>query len=286
MKRQKQTPIYQRLWDQVPADFKKQMHGFWWSTSVHAVILASLLSYSFTVEGNGPLTIELGFSSSPEVEQLLTLEPISEPIPLTEALVEEFTPVAIPEPTELLVTLPEVTTALAATATDVGDVTPASTTAAISAEVAGNDSRVVEVNRRVKAAGGKLDGPIRVSLMWGTNDDIDLHVNYISLGKPSPRTPFGDNGYLWYGQPASAHARLDVDANAMFIVPNPCENTIFRTVPKKANYAIALNLFAWRSGLQRVPYVLTVHHGKKSKLFEGTLTLADGMKQIHAFQYP
>ncbi len=60
------------------------------------------------------------------------------------------------------------------------------------------------IKERVKAAGGKVDGELRVSLSWHNYDDLDIHV-------------FEPNGNrIYYGDKISYNSdgRLDVDMNA------------------------------------------------------------------------
>lgn len=282
MSRRRMEPLFQQLLDRIPTEYKERFHSYSWSASVHCVALVGLVFCSIAVEDRRPLQLAMSFSEGEdEDDQLITLETLDVPTPILEEIAtpEEPPPIEFPVLTE--VTLPTAGPQSA-------EVVTASATEH-SSEADGNDSRVVEVNRRVKAAGGDIDGPVRASLMWASSDDIDLHVSYRSTGKPTPRIPFVEQGYIWFGQPFSAHARLDVDANAragVFLVPNPCENVIFKSTPKKATFLVAINLFAWRSRQLPIPYVVTVHYGRKSKVFEGSISPADGLKQIHQFSYP
>lgn len=54
-------------------------------------------------------------------------------------------------------------------------------------ELITDQERIAETNLRVAAAGGMLDGPIRVSFNFSGDDDIDLHVQYEELGRSAKR---------------------------------------------------------------------------------------------------
>ena len=74
------------------------------------------------------------------------------------------------------------------------------------------------ITRRVKAAGGKTDGVMRVSLAWSNTDDLDLHCQ-------------GPDGHIYFGNKAGI---LDIDANGpgSARTTTPVENMNFsRIVP-------------------------------------------------------
>lgn len=276
------------LVERSPIDIKKRLLSISWSGSSHFLGLVILFLYTFPVEVDEPMVIQMSFAATMDDasmeletmdETLLELEPVVEEAEEVEAIL----PVEIPIPAEALESLPALSVdSTLGEALNNSDVT----IDAASTEVDHKDSRVVELNRRVKQAGGGLVGPVRVSLMWESSDDLDLHLSYEPKGRPNPRTIYADRGYVWFGQPVTVHARLDVDANARFLVRSPCENIVFRTVPKKANYLIAVNLYAKRSGLAEVPYTVLVQYGNKSLIFEGNVKSSNGMKEIHRFSNP
>jgi hypothetical protein len=79
------------------------------------------------------------------------------------------------------------------------------------------------VKERVKAAGGKVDGDVRISLSWYNHDDLDLHI-------------YEPNGYHIYfsvrGQPSpNTGGMLDVDMNAGHgTTRTPVENITYPTM--------------------------------------------------------
>ncbi len=71
-----------------------------------------------------------------------------------------------------------------------------------------------EIAQRVKSAGGQYDNvDIRISLLWNTRDDLDLHVI----------TPSGEE--IYYGnKQARCGGALDIDRNVHGEDPKPVEN--------------------------------------------------------------
>ena len=278
-------PLLHRIWDKIPAEYKERLQPYSWSASSHFLAIVVMFILTFPVKTNPPLVIELGYVSAMDEAELM-LENLEAATPLldpVDEIVELPPPIDLQDLTDTKVVPP---TVIEGSIPSEPSESIASPTSSHSNDVESSDSRVIEVNRRVNAAGGGTIGPLRVSLMWETNDDIDLHLRYLSNAMPSRRRPFVDRGYLWFGQPATALASLDVDSQATFIVARPCENIIFKTVPKDANFSIALNLFAWRSRMPKIPYTVTVKYGEQWKVLEGTISVRDGMKQIHAFTSP
>lgn len=94
------------------------------------------------------------------------------------------------------------------------------------------------LKEKVKTAGGKVDGVLRISLEWFDRDDLDLHVhepnkNHIYFGNLKSRTG----------------GHLDVDMNAHSVVNNPVENIIYphgSPIPD-GNYTVIVNNFNERS---------------------------------------
>ena len=151
-----------------------------------------------------------------------------------------------------------------------------------------HDQRIVEMDRRVKAAGGELEGPIRVSLSFSGLHDIDLHVVYEGFeGRPRRQSArrsrqrsnsrsasffqqlgSGNNGrirhHVFYGLARTNHCVLDVDANASSVHPEPCENIVFHKVPRQATYTVYLDHYRTRGFRMPTPYVVVVRNGKST----------------------
>ena len=80
---------------------------------------------------------------------------------------------------------------------------------------AGDLASASRVKERVKAAGGDVDGELRISLSWDYTDDLDLHLQ-------------APNTHVYYADRNGYGASLDVDANGMDGVrPDPVENITF-----------------------------------------------------------
>lgn len=98
------------------------------------------------------------------------------------------------------------------------------------------------IKERVKAAGGKVDGELRVSLSWHNGDDLDLRVH----------EPSGDMLYFGNRNSRSRNGgRLDVDMNAGSPKNpvDPVENIIYpRTSRNQAagEYRVQVNQYSQR----------------------------------------
>ena len=120
--------------------------------------------------------------------------------------------------------------------------------------------------------------------MFSGDDDLDLHVQYRELGRRA--LAFGSPTYqVNYRNARTPHAMLDVDANARSLMREPCENIVFSQVPSSGQYAVWLHLYRIRGPIEPVPYVIVVKYGKRTKVFEGTITQFHGMKPIFNFRY-
>lgn len=88
------------------------------------------------------------------------------------------------------------------------------------------------IKSRVKAAGGKVDGEVRVSLAWHNADDLDLHM---SNGRSE----------IYYGARNHFGAMLDIDMNGMDKQDheNPVENIFWNRAEdvKKGRYDIVVH---------------------------------------------
>ena len=94
------------------------------------------------------------------------------------------------------------------------------------------------IKERVKKAGGKVDGAVRVSLSWHNGDDLDLSVN---------------NGRerVYFGSRRAFGAELDIDMNAGFgnNTVDPVENIFWtnKSDLRPGTYAIEVHNFNKRS---------------------------------------
>jgi hypothetical protein len=95
------------------------------------------------------------------------------------------------------------------------------------------------IKERVKKAGGKVQGELRVSLSWYNYDDLDLHIK-------EPQKYLYDEIYFrnkkgWTG------GELDVDMNAGHgTTKEPVENVIWTARPPDGRYKIIVNNFKLR----------------------------------------
>lgn len=101
------------------------------------------------------------------------------------------------------------------------------------------------IKERVKKAGGKVDGVLRVSLSWFNHDDLDLHI-YENTGRNGVKGLF--KNHIYFGNKYGASGgTLDVDMNAgRATTREPVENVIWSIKPPDGSYQIVVNNFCHR----------------------------------------
>ncbi len=114
------------------------------------------------------------------------------------------------------------------------------------------------IKERVKAAGGNVEGKLRISLAWSNPDDLDLHL----YGPDGEHVFFGNKR-----QRSRSGATLDTDANGGDgHVENPVENIYWTTDPViGGEYKIVVNQYNQRSKDNQgytveVDYDGAIHH--------------------------
>lgn len=133
------------------------------------------------------------------------------------------------------------------------------------------------IKERVKAAGGKVEGALRISLAWSNGDDLDLHM----------RTPRGD--HLYYGNRRGSGAYLDLDMNGMDKHDdlNPVENIIFERENdiQEGIYKVWVNQYNVRSR-DRIGFTLQLEHGNTTLEFNRPQAMARGSNvDVITFRY-
>lgn len=99
------------------------------------------------------------------------------------------------------------------------------------------------IKERVKKAGGKVDGVLRVSLSWFNYDDLDLHVH-----EPPGRGAQAALSHIYYGNKLGwTGGKLDVDMNAgTGQTREAVENVVWAAKPMDGPYRIVVNNFNQR----------------------------------------
>ncbi len=90
-----------------------------------------------------------------------------------------------------------------------------------------------DIKARVKAAGGNVTAPFRVSLAWFNGDDLDIHVH----------EPTGD--HIYFG---NKQGKLDVDMNAHTVVREPVENVCWQR-PQDGVYRVVIHNYRRRESI-------------------------------------
>lgn len=133
------------------------------------------------------------------------------------------------------------------------------------------------IKERVKAAGGKVEGALRISLAWNNGDDLDLHM----------RTPRGE--HLYYGNRRGGGAYLDLDMNGMDKHDdlNPVENIIFERESQieEGIYKVWVNQYNVRSR-DRIGFTLELEHGNTTLEFSRPQAMSRGSDvDVITFRY-
>lgn len=105
------------------------------------------------------------------------------------------------------------------------------------------------VKQRVKAAGGKIDCKLRVSLSWFNTDDLDLHALV-------PGGRLGGGGHIYF---RNKNEVLDVDMNASSLTRTPVENLAFDRLADGV-YKVWVNQFLRRETTD-VGFAIEVEYG-------------------------
>lgn len=117
------------------------------------------------------------------------------------------------------------------------------------------------IKERVEKAGGKYDNnDIRVSLIWNTRCDLDLHV----------KNPKGE--VLYYGSKRDSRGGyLDVDMNVQGETDKPVENTRWPAgTALKGTYEVSVVNFCNRNGFKKTPYKVELQVGDSVYSFQGS----------------
>lgn len=294
VRRRKQSSFWQRQWQRLTLEEQAKLRSMAWSASIHLLLIAVLATLGFATPMLQSTELTGEFAGEGRNDELdAMLEPdiaemiIQEVESLSDMNVEALVPEPGLAPTLAALELPDSPTESEEGAA-VSELAGMSNQVHAIGELKSDAARIAETDRRVAAAGGALQGPVRVSLIFSGDDDIDLHVKYEELGRAIPRLNFlnmNSQGYIFYGRPRSDIALLDVDANAHAIMPDPCENIIFESCPRVAHYSVAIHYYAQRGPIEPVPYIVVVKYGSTSKVFKGTILPKDGLKVITNFRY-
>lgn len=116
------------------------------------------------------------------------------------------------------------------------------------------------IKERVKTAGGRVEGDLRISLSWHNADDLDLHIT-------EPK-----NSHLYYGHKRSkvSDAFLDLDMNGMdkHDENNPVENVVWADERKMqpGKYCVEVHQFSKRNH-DRVGFTVEMEYKGKVYTF-------------------
>jgi len=121
---------------------------------------------------------------------------------------------------------------------------------------------------------GASQGEITVSMLWGTHDDLDLHMN----------TP--DGGHIYYSNKTAGGGTLDVDMNASSsnLSTSPVENIYFPS-PADGHYKVYIRDYRDRTDGQSSHYLVRVLVNGQERLFEGDIDATGTEIVVFEFDY-
>ncbi len=121
---------------------------------------------------------------------------------------------------------------------------------------------------------GAGTGTITVSLLWGTHDDLDLHMD----------TP--DGSHIYYGDKTAGGGTLDVDmnANSYNLQDSPIENIYFPT-PAVGHYKVSLRDYCDRTSQCQTHYLVRVIINGEEHVYEGDIDGSGTEIVIMEFDY-
>lgn len=287
----------QRWWDRQDAEKRRILLSLYYGLSFHMMLLAILYAVGFAAPGMAqPLELLASISSDATAADLFL---IADPLDLEESISEltdsaDLNELAAPELALSGLDLPDVdltnyAASEVASEDALGNVDVPSTFSSMSAE-----DLVSETDRRVALAGGNTDGVVRVSLIFSGQDDLDLHVQYGQTQRAPVRHGFrgGQSAYskyqFWisYLNRQTIHGVLDVDANSHGIMQHPCENIVFKTVPKNTNFVVGVHHYRRRGADSVAPFVVMIRNGRrKEQIFKGEVRQGQPLHIVQEFRY-
>ncbi len=129
--------------------------------------------------------------------------------------------------------------------------------------------KITELDKIIADSGAKI-GPVTVSLLWNTRDDLDLHVI----------SPKGDT--IYHGNKnGSSGGHLDVDRQVSSYVENPVENIYWKN-PPHGTFTVMVNMYNKRSEGIVSFRVRTIVDGE-AKIYN--MTIDTGKTNVCTFTY-
>ena len=293
--RKKQSRI-QRMLQQIVRELRNRMlqrrerlQSLMWSLSVHGALLSLLALMSLPMQRmqRNELVMIEAMDTGDDLGELdistidfssLDIMEAPEPLLNQESPSERLD--------ELLIT-PDVESSVNAELSDNQEEDQAATVPTALASLGNDELRIAEADRRVGAAGGNTQAPIRVSLLFDGDDDLDLDLQYRILKTTRDRVEIDRlfEPRINFLLRTNPHGALDVDANALRVVPEPCENIIITDPPLLAEYTVRVSVFRYRGDRTATPMVVMIRYGDKTKVFKEQLTPGQRSKTIHTFRF-
>ena len=128
-----------------------------------------------------------------------------------------------------------------------------------------------EIDQRRINAGGHA-GEITITMIWNTNDDLDIHC----------LTPSG--AHIYFGEKNIGGGTLDIDRQVSVLVPEPVENIFFPT-PDEGEYRVWVENYNDRTPLSSSTATVKVKVGNREKIYSVSLAHTGDKAEIDTFIY-
>ena len=116
-----------------------------------------------------------------------------------------------------------------------------------------------EFDSRVQNEGGQTNAALRITLIWDTYSDLDLHL-------------YCSGGHLFYRNRSDCGGQLDVDKNAgRDISPKPVENIYFTAPPPPGTYKVVVHNYS-QKGRNPNNFQLQILKDGQSTVKRGTIS--------------
>lgn len=128
------------------------------------------------------------------------------------------------------------------------------------------------IKERVKKAGGRIEGTLRISLSWGNYDDLDIHVH-----EPAGKGRNAMIDHIYFGcRKGWTGGELDVDMNAgSGTTREPVENVVWTNKVPDGAYRVVVNNYRLRE-TANPGFVVEVECGNKLHHFTYNKAVRDG----------
>lgn len=120
-------------------------------------------------------------------------------------------------------------------------------------------------------------GRLQITLIWPTQDDLDLYVD----------CP-GDTLYFGHRAGSCGDGKLDIDAQNERDMPNPVENVRWQAPPPNGRYRVRVQLWDFRGRARPIDYEVQIRLNDQLRSCKGRITIPKdpGEQVVFTFMLP